>query len=84
MTPTGTASKEAVCHAVFGVINGVQTERVPINRLLGIAATLILAARIKGVDVSELMNQASRVLNDAELFTPVNLRAAQDYVRNEL
>lgn len=84
MTPSGTPSKEAVCHAVFCVINGVQQVPQPINRVLGIAATLILTARSQGLDTSELMNQAERVLKNAETFTPANLRAAQDYVQNEL
>lgn len=77
-------SKQAVCNAVFGVINGVQTEPVPAHRIAGIASTLILACREQRLDLSEVLQQAERVLKDAEVYAPANLRAAQDYVRNEL
>ncbi|MGH8429291.1 MAG: hypothetical protein ACREUF_02705, partial [Solimonas sp.] len=84
LSTTGTASLPSVCRAVFGVVNGVQIEPRPADRLLGIAACLLLAARAKGFDLSEVMNQAGRVLHDANTFTPTHMRAVQDYVRNEL
>lgn len=77
-------SKQAVCGAVFGVIDGVQNEPNPDHRIAGIAATLLLACRAQKRDLSETLQQAERVLKDAEVYAPANLRAAQDYVQHEL
>jgi hypothetical protein len=77
-------SKQAVCGAVFGVINGVQHEPRPDHRIAGICAALLLACRARGLDLSQVIESTTRVLKDAEVYAPANLRAANDYVRNEL
>lgn len=78
------SSKQAICSTVFGVIDGVQAQQHPDDRIAGIAATLLLACDTGRFDLSETLNVARRVLKDAEVYAPANLRAAQDYVRNEL
>lgn len=77
-------SKQAVCRAVFGVINGVQDVPVSAHRIAGIAATLLMACDAQHLDLSQVIESTRRVLKDAEVYAPANLRAAQDYVRNEL
>lgn len=77
-------TKSAVCRSIFGVINGVQIEPVSDDRLAGIACTLLLACRATGNDLSEVIQQSERILRDAEVYAPAHLRAAQDYVANEL
>lgn len=78
------SSKSAVCRSIFGVVNGVQLEPVPDDRLAGITCTLLLACRATGKDLSQVIQQAERILKDAEVYAPAHLRAAQDYVANEL
>lgn len=80
MNPT----KEQVSRGVFSVINGVQTVEPAEHRLLSVAATLVMARHIKNIDIGQLMNQAERAILDGEGYSHVNLRAAQDYVRNKL
>lgn len=84
MPLTGTASKREVCQATFGVMHGVQDVPKPADRIVGVAAALQVICAAKRLDVSEVMNQASRVLKDAEMHTPTELKAALDYARNEL
>ncbi len=78
------SSKSAVCRSIFCVVNGVQAEPVPDDRLAGIACTLVLACRATGKDLSQVIQQAERILKDAEVYASAHLRAAQDYVANEL
>lgn len=80
----GAVSRPPVSQGVFNVINGVQTLRRPNERVVAIAACLLLIGREHGLDVPEVLRVADRVLFDAERNVRPELAAAQQYVRNEL
>lgn len=85
MYRTEKISTGGVSRAAFGCIDGVQTVDEPADRVVGIAAALLIVCRQKGLNVSEVMNQADRVVHDGcTAFVKPQMAAVYDYARSEL
>lgn len=72
-----------VLEASYGALSSIQTERPGVQVMAVAVLFKTLADELK-LDVSELMNQASRIATDDDTPYRANVRALREYVKGEL
>jgi heterodisulfide reductase subunit B len=69
--------------AAYGALSAIQGERPGVQVMAAAILIKVLVDELK-LDLSELINQASRITNDDDTYFRREVKALRDYVNGEL